>query len=823
MKYLVVLLGLFFTFQKIQAQTIRGKVVDSTMNGPINFADVRLFKIKNQQTPLFITSTDSLGNFQIASKDSGTFLLKIAAVGYRTMNNTIHIHHGNNDLTPILMGADNQLSGVVVTSTAKLVQNKMDKIVYNVEKDLTSQGGMATDVLKKVPMVSVDPDGNVDLLGQSNIKFLINGKNSSMFGSNVADALQTIPASQIKSIEVISSPGAKYDGEGTGGIINIILKDDKMQGINGNVSIGAGTRLQNGAFNLNMRKGKFGANVFFSSNNQRRVTTKIHNVRNSWDSTTQTNTALSQAGNGTFKKFGYQTGMGWNWDLSANDVLTGGFGYKHQVRTNTSNYDQENVVTNWNSNDLVSQTGSYYRSYNNHIRNTVDWNVDYKHNFKRDGQTLEFIYNASNASDQLDYYNNRYADANATSFTGTLSNNNGHDNLSEFSLDYVQPLGGTFKLLTGGKAAFRNLRSATDVYGTDADISDNQLNTALSNHLTYHQKVYAGYASLNFSLGSWLNVESGMRIEQTNIDATYSNASNYSIPNYHTWLPSMTIEHPFDNDKQSIKISVSRRIQRPDYKFLNPSIDATDSYNLSSGNPYLKPEKATMTQFTYSNNFSNKTMLSATLFWRHNQNDIQPYINYYDTYQIGDSIYNNVSLSTYQNIGYEDQYGMNMFGSAAPFKGMTIRGNITLLEKHIVNQFPPQNVINNLEYRINFNADYQITKTMMVEGFGSFRSARYEVQGRFPSFTNYTFAIRKQIWKDKGSLAFNMTNPFANDISQRVKQKGTNFNLNQLRQIPFRSFGITFTYKFGGLRLGDKKKDDEDNTPATMDIGGSNS
>ena len=139
----------------------------------------------------------------------------------------------------LLETAQNQLKAVNVVGRTPIVENKIDKLVYNAANDITSQSGVALDVLKKVPMVNVDIDGNVELQGDANIRFLINGKPSSIFGASLVDALQSIPASQIKSIEVITSPGAKYDANGTGGIINIILKDSKVQGINGNVNLSA--------------------------------------------------------------------------------------------------------------------------------------------------------------------------------------------------------------------------------------------------------------------------------------------------------------------------------------------------------------------------------------------------------------------------------------------------------------------------------------------------------------------------------------------------------------------------------------------------------
>ena len=202
---------------------------------------------------------------------------------------------------------------MTVTAPRGLVENKIDKLVYNAEKDITSQGGVATDILKKVPMVSVDVDGNVELQGNANILFLINGKPSSIFGNNLTDALQSIPASQIKSIEVITSPGAKYDAEGTGGIINIVLKDAKLKGINGNISLTAGSRLQNGSLNLNARKGSLGLNAFFSGNAQLSSTTINSSDRSSIDTVGQTHSELIQNGSSAFTRNGYESGLGFDW------------------------------------------------------------------------------------------------------------------------------------------------------------------------------------------------------------------------------------------------------------------------------------------------------------------------------------------------------------------------------------------------------------------------------------------------------------------------------------------------------------------------------
>src|SRR5258708_26684257 len=250
---------------------IRGKVIDSVTKQPVDYAPISVYKDGNA-SPINGVVSDPTGNFVITNLNPGEYSIAIDYMGYRkkTINHlTINASASNISLGTIyITPIQSQLKTVEIVGTAPVVENKIDKMVYNVANDLTSQGGSASDVLQKVPQITVDIDGNVQLQGNSNIRFLINGKPSSIFGASLADALQSIPASQIKSIEVITSPGAKYDANGTGGIINIILKDSKIQGVNGSVNLSAGTRRENGSFNLNVRKGNFGVNTFFNGGEQ---------------------------------------------------------------------------------------------------------------------------------------------------------------------------------------------------------------------------------------------------------------------------------------------------------------------------------------------------------------------------------------------------------------------------------------------------------------------------------------------------------------------------------------------------------------------------
>lgn len=311
---------------------ITGKIIDAATKLPVEYSTISIFKT-GSASPFNGTVSDAKGNFTLNQIANGEYTVKVDFIGYQrntidhiVISNTVH----NISLNTILLSsAQNQLKNVNVIGKAPIIENKIDKLTYNAANDLTSQGGVALDILKKVPQVTVDIDGNVELQGNANIRFLINNKPSSIFGASLADALQSIPASQIKSIEVITSPGAKYDANGTGGIINIILKDSKVQGVNGNINLSAGTRLENGSINLNARKGNFGVNAYFSGNEQLNSTTVNTNDRYSTDNSLGTSTHLFQKGTSAFVRSGYQSGLSLNWSITKKDELTGAIGFNH--------------------------------------------------------------------------------------------------------------------------------------------------------------------------------------------------------------------------------------------------------------------------------------------------------------------------------------------------------------------------------------------------------------------------------------------------------------------------------------------------------------
>jgi outer membrane receptor protein involved in Fe transport len=356
----------------------------------------------------------------------------------------------------------------------------------------------------------------------------------------------------------------------------------------------------------------------------------------------------------------------------------------------------------------------------------------------------------------------------------------------------------------------RHITSISDVYSLDASSVSlpYYYDTSQSNSLKYDRHVYAAYGSLSFPLGTWLDVKAGVRYERTETSAGFSKAGNINVPGYNTFSPSLFLSHSFPGE-QILKIGYTRRLHRPDYGSLNPYVNASDPKNLSTGNPTLAPEIGNNIDLTYSKSFEKGASLNVVFFYHRSDQDIQPFITYYPRYTIGDSTYTNVSVSKPVNIGSENNYGLNIYGAVPIGRKLNVRSNLSFFDRYIT--LGSLSSVTSFNYRANLNATYQVSGTLILEFFGDFNSSRNEIQGKYPSWTSYNFAFRKQIWNKKGSIAFTTTNPFANYVTQKTAISGQDFTLNSSRQIPFRSFGLNFTYKFGKLEFKkEKEKEKED-------------
>ena len=788
---------------------IIGKVMDSSLNVPLEYATITLLaQVKG--TPLNGTTADTSGRFVLTNIPTGTFRIVVESLGYQPLhlgNITINQKHQVIDLKDIFLKRKQQaLQEVTVTAQQKLVENKIDKLVFNAEKDITSQTGVATDVLKKVPQVSVDVDGNVELAGSTGIRFLINGKPSTMFGSSIADVLQSIPANQIKSIEVITNPGAKYDAQGLSGIINIILKHSNVQGVSGNVSLTTGTINQNGSININARRGKFGLNAFANGNARITTTTPASLQRISSDTATKNKALLLQDGSNDFNRHGFQTGIGFYWTYKEKNNFSGSLSYG-QFGNNSDGFVNQSELIENDPGTVLSEINSTNATKSKFKEHNIDPSLNYKRSFSNEDQELEIAANGSFGRNKRTAGNDQFLQPQDSLIYGTRSDNPAKENEYEITVDYLQPLQKNIKLGVGGKFSGYDISSLSDASVWQSVYKNYFYDSSLSNDLDYHQKVYAAYAELSFPLGQLVEVKAGGRYEHTQVNSFYSNAQQEVNEDYNTFVPSIFLMRKL-GEKQTLKLNYSKRINRPDYGELNPYINTSDPKNVSTGNPQLKPEFRNRYELSYNNDLGKTGSFMASLFYWVSRNDIQPFIVYYPSIKVGDTVYTNVAVTTRENIGTEKNAGTNIFFDLHFNSKLSARSNFIFFYRHTINEVNKGYNSSNTNFRFNMNASYEFTHDLAAEFFGNFSSPRHEAQGRYPSFMSYSMAMRKQLWKRKASIALSANNIFSKYVNQQTDLFGPGFVTTSLRKVPFRSVSINFTWKFGKLEFKKEKKEE---------------
>jgi outer membrane receptor protein involved in Fe transport len=777
---------------------ISGIVVDSITKKPLDYGTVSLFR-STGKSPITGVLTDDKGSFKLDNVHPGVYRLEITFVGYPTkiVNNVeTTLSKPDKGLGTIFAAQSAKaLKEVTITGAAALVENRIDKIVYNAEKDLTSAGGNATDVLQKVPLVAVDLNGNVSLRGDQNVRVLINGKPSGATSASLSDVLKTIPADQIKTIEVITSPSAKYEAEGTGGIINIITKQKNMSGFSGAVSGGVGTRQNNGNINFNYSKNRFSLTVNAGGN------LTWPQVSNSTFNQTFLNNgspvfANSRIGSTKIKRHGAIGSVTANYDINSYNSITS------TVRLNQGGFNSSGgsaiTATNYLDPTLSSATTGIATSHNTF--GGFDWNMDYTHKFKKEGHELSISGQWSHSVITTDFMNT-YAQQSARN-PNQRGDNNGTNNEYTAQTDYVLPINKTFKLEAGGKGIFRKINSNADIFKAAtlgaADSTSFVLDPANSYLYKYDQYVTAGYAVLTINLPNKYTLMPGVRDENTSIKGEPSVVTPSFAPfsnSYNTFVPSLTIQKAL-TPTQTVKLTYSKRITRPSLTFLNPFLNASNPNSLQQGNPKLAPEVAQTVELNY-NTFISSSVINVSVYYKHTGDLIE---------SINQTIQNSaVTLTTFKNIGTNNSLGASFFGSINPVKPLTIRGSINgftynpKIDPAYVSQQTRTGTT--LSYNAFLSASLNLPSDFVMEFFAVENSKRYTLQGSNPSFSMLGAGVRKQFMQKKMSLGINTLEPFnkykhfdSNIASPTVIQNST-------FAFPFRSVGLTFSYSFGKMNF----------------------
>ncbi len=773
---------------------ITGKLIDAQTGEPIEYATVVLI---DEQTDKQVngTVTDENGEYKLTGIPLGTYKLSFSFIGYETRA------LADVELTPrspdfdaglLELVADGvMLNEVEVTAEAATIENRIDKLVYNADKDLSTQGGDATDVLQRVPLLEVDLDGNVSLRGSSNIQILVNGKPSTLFsGGDIANALRSIPADQIKSIEVITTPTAKYDGEGATGIINIITKKKTIDGFTGSVQLSGGNRNNSGSVNMSLAKGRFGFNANASGWFSIPQPTTTTFLRVDTLSGAENLRTLEQNGEGKGNFFGPRLSLGAFYDINAYNSINVSLSGRGFGRTN----DLETFATFDDPSQSLMQ--EYTRSNESFsTRAGFDMTTDYTRTFaEKEGQKFVFAFQVSgdfsitqNEFDQFDLdTSNLDSDLN-------IRNRNENDGINlEYTLqmDYEHPLSEMIKMEVGAKSIFRRINSDFVYELYDFAEEEFELQPDQSDLFFYDQDVFAGYASFNFSLGEKWGLIAGARYEHTLIDGRFRDIETAFTNSYGNVLPSAILNYQISR-ASGIKLAYNQRIQRPSLRTVNPYVDISDPRDISFGNPDLNPELSHNIELGY-NNFIKGLVINGAVYYRNTINEIDPITTVDDS--------TGITQTTFQNLGNTDVIGFNFYTSYTIKKVVTLRGGGNVFWSNFSGTVAGEPRTRSAwQYRFNVNGTVKLPADFRFEVFGFFNAPRQSLQGSRGAYSAFSIGAAKEFWNKRASLGISVRQPFQRTISFPQETAGPGFFQESDREIVVRSFNINFNYRFGKL------------------------
>ncbi|MEP6466951.1 MAG: outer membrane beta-barrel family protein, partial [Parafilimonas sp.] len=551
-----------------------------------------------------------------------------------------------------------------------------------------------------------------------------------------------------------------------------------------------------------------GLNAFISGNTRLAAKTPTTSNRTTTDTIDKEIQLFNQQSTPRTNHYGLQSGLGFDWTFNKYNNFSGNVNYNRYGSGGNGLVNQEEATTSFNSDTVFSDILSTNNYKNKSLFHSTDADINYKRTFAKEDQSLEIDVSTSLGRNNSTNNNFQTLLPQDSVYYGINNSNFGKEDETEIEIDYAQPFSDKINFGAGADFTFNNIKSTSNVFALDPSNKLYAYDSTVSNYLSYKQSVYAAYAELSFPVGNLFDAKIGSRYERTEINAYYSDAAQQlKTPGYNTFVPSIYFLKKLNNN-QAVKISYSRRINRPDYDDLNPFINTSDPKNISAGNPYLKPEVGNRFELSYNRDYGNKGSFMISAFYRTSNNDIQPYTAFYPTLTVGDSTYTNVSVSTRENIGLEQNAGVSFYGSLHPTEKFNIRTNLSFYRRHIINGIDLGRNPTSFNYHFNVNLSYEFDKSFSTEFFGSFRSPRNELQGKYPSFTSYTIAARKQFWNKKASIAITATNFLNTYLKLPTVLYGTNFVTNNERNIPFRSIGINLTWKFGKLDFKKDKTDD---------------
>lgn len=775
---IILVIFMFFEINSLSSQNsqilITGKVIENNNLLPIEYATISIFDITSKK-PLTGTISSPDGTFTLKTNDTN-FYFELSFIGFKTKTITdFEIIKNNINLKTITLEEDNQaLDEVVIRAEKSQTEFKLDKRVFNVGMDLSSSGASSLEVLNNIPSVNVSIEGAISLRGSQGVQILINGK-PSVLASADGNALGSITADMIEKIEVITNPSAKYDAEGTSGIINIIIKKSEKRGLNGAATLNIGIPNSNSfGLSLNKRTEKF--NLFSQMGFGLRT---YPNKSKSINQDLTTNTTISSHGEGEFnEKFGNVL-IGADYHINDNNVITLSGSYAYEI-------EDQNAKTNFNKTDATNTiTDSWLRNQLTEADNPkLRYELQYKKDFKRhaDQSLLFSALGNSFRKDQFSDFENIYSiGANEDDQQKTRTDYTLED--YTFKLDYTHPFLENYTLETGSQYAINSV--SNDFAVSDLENGEWINNADLTNIFDFNQKVLGLYTTAAYEGDLW-GLKLGLRLEHTNLSTLLKNTNESNGNDYSNLFPSIHTSYKL-SDNFSVQAGYSKRIRRPRLRELNPFSNIQNNFSISTGNPDLQPEFTDSFEITSIHKIGTAS-LNFSLYNRYTVDVVERISTFFD----------NVSTSTPENIGTNSTTGFEANGKYAPTNWFSFNGDFN------INYFNRKGVFEttNFDFKGNQWSTSLTTKFKLPADFdfevsGDYRSKYKTVQSEIDDNLFADLGLRKKILKGKVILNLSIRDVFASRISQTTTSQTDFYLFNSRQRGRFVTFGVSYGFGKG--------------------------
>lgn len=770
---------------------VSGTVVDKADDSPIEFATITL---TSKRDSTFVTGgiTNKKGRFTISEIPLGLYEARITFIGY-DVQTVSPIRLTPKESTTVDLGkvqlssSVNDLEAAEVVAETPYMEMKMDKRVFNVEESLGTTGGSATDIIETLPSVQVDIDGNISLRGSQNVTILIDGKPSALTGASRQAIMEQIPASSIERIEIITNPSAKYDPDGMTGIINVVLKKNKLAGFHGNVTATIGTGDQyNGSLGLNYRTPKL--NLF--TNYSYRYVDRFFRSTNDriTFNTDEGDLMLTQRTDGgrVSQNHTIQSGVDFylspTLTLSTSGTLNLGTDADQDSVLNLQQYDSGLILDNFYRFTNGDEDGRGYDINLGMVKtlpgNQHEWTADVRYSDNEEEELNEFdnknllLFDSTPDFDGLDEFN---------------TTSDGKKTLT-IQTDYVRPMSGEDgKLELGYKSIIQQLNNVFEGFEQDTLTGDYFAQVDRNNEFIYDEQIHSVYGTYGRKINR-ISFLGGLRIEQVFTTSTLVTTDEVFTNDYFSLFPSAYLTYDL-SESNKVSLSYSRRINRPRTRQLNPFPNYSDNLSLRQGNPFLLPEYTNSIEFAYSIQ-QGRSNYMFSVYLRDVNNVIRRFTSV-------DS--SGVSTTSYQNFAGSQNYGVELVVNRPITKWWSINAS--------ANGYRTINDGTNLESDLNSEAYSWSSRIMssmkFKKGFSIQLSAFYRApelfpQGQFKGFLFSDIALKKTVLDNKGSITLNLrdifdTREFAFDSF------GTGFEQESLRKRESRNLFFTFSYRFGKL------------------------